>query len=129
LDFLARSANDLALCMSLISAYDRLDVFSDPDMFLRPMSAINNKTIMVPDNLAELGIDDDIIEDFEQNLLVFRDLGYQLNTFSFDNYDFAAARRAGLLICEADMRIEHADDWVNNHDKFFAIYAGDVRLY
>jgi Asp-tRNA(Asn)/Glu-tRNA(Gln) amidotransferase A subunit family amidase len=115
---IARSADDLMLCMSLISGYDQLNALSHVQYSFSDSLTETSKVLMVPDDMSILGIESDIIEDFERNLMVFKDLGYQIKTFSFDGYDFGAARRAGLLICEADMRVEHAHDWAHHRSKF-----------
>ncbi|OFA29897.1 amidase [Glaciecola punicea] len=115
---IARSANDLMLCMSIISGYDRLNPLSDTSHSFANSQIQSPMVMMVPDDLSALGVARDIIEDFERNITVFKDLGYKINTFSFADYNFAAARRAGLLICEADMRVEHAYDWANHRSKF-----------
>ena len=113
---LARSARDLRLAFKVMQGFDIQDAHSkalDYSMFLP-----DKPILLVPENLSALGIDADIIEQFEQNLEAFRDLGCVIKYFSIDDYDFGAARRAGLIICEAEMRVEHQDDWQNNQEKF-----------
>lgn len=114
---MARSARDLTFAMQIMS---QLDNKSADSIAINHQPELNAKstTLLVPENLSELGVDINIIADFESNLHAFKDLGCLIERFNFTNYDFAAARRAGLLICEAEMRIEHADDWANNRDKF-----------
>ncbi len=115
---MARSARDLTLAFNLMNQVDRSNADSVGSPSCLSLPKPQDTIILVPDNLTDLGIADDIIADFERNLQVFIDLGYQFENFNFSNYDFAAARRAGLLICEAEMRVEHAQDWQSNREKF-----------
>jgi aspartyl-tRNA(Asn)/glutamyl-tRNA(Gln) amidotransferase subunit A len=45
-------------------------------------------------------------------------MGCEIKTFDISHYNFSAARRAGLIICEAEMRVEHEAYWLNNNEKF-----------
>ena len=120
---ITRSARDLKLMADILIGFDIQCADSCAIQF--DLDLPDSITLLVPDDLAILGVEASIIADFEQNLLTFVDLGYQIERFSFhelvnssDGYDFAAARRAGLMLCEADMRVEHAEDWSMHHDKF-----------
>jgi Asp-tRNA(Asn)/Glu-tRNA(Gln) amidotransferase A subunit family amidase len=115
---MARSARDLSLAMVVMKAFDEGCASSVDFSAFNTVSYADNKVLLVPENLAELGVAEDIFADFEANLSAFTDLGYTLQPFDFSGYDFAAARRAGLLLCEAEMRVEHEQDWQNNQDKF-----------
>jgi aspartyl-tRNA(Asn)/glutamyl-tRNA(Gln) amidotransferase subunit A len=114
---MARSARDLTKLFKAMACFDAKSAESVDYHFEQPV-IVDDKQLFVPENLAELGVEQDIIDDFESNLAVFKDLDYQIETFSFGQYDFAAARRAGLLLCEADMRLEHSDDWEHNPGGF-----------
>ncbi|MBU3023522.1 amidase [Aestuariibacter sp. A3R04] len=113
---IARSARDLSLAFSVMQGYDPNCPRSVPMAFdpVMPSSPV----LLVPDDLPNLGVEDDIIKDFEANLEAFVDMGCQLRRFSFAHYDFGAARRAGLILCEADMRHFHAAAWDAYPDDF-----------
>lgn len=115
---LARSAKDLSLAVSVMKAFDEGCSSSIDFSAFNRLSYTDNKVLLVPDKLEKLGVAPDIITDFEVNLSAFKDLGFTLQYFDFSDYDFAAARRAGLLLCEADMRVEHQYDWEHNQQKF-----------
>lgn len=113
---MARSARDLQLAFDIMRGFDWQSAQSQA---LKLTTDLPEKPILlVPDDLDQLGVEQNIIDDFNNNLQAFIDLGCQIKYFSLSGYDFAAARRAGLLICEAEMRIEHGDDWQHNQELF-----------
>ena len=121
---MARSAKDLTLAISVMKAFDESCAASIDFKAIDCFTAPDNKVLLVPENLEGLGVSSDIAADFSANLSAFTDLGYTLEYFDFSDYDFAAARRAGLLLCEADMRVEHQEDWLNQPQKFSEYMRG-----
>ncbi|QHJ13846.1 Glutamyl-tRNA(Gln) amidotransferase subunit A [Paraglaciecola mesophila] len=121
---MARSAKDLTLAFSVMKGFDPACPSSVDFNLIRGDRSAHQQVLLVPQDLAALGVEQSIIEDFERNLAAFVDLGYTLSYFDFSDYDFAAARRAGLLLCEADMRIEHQEDWLNQPQKFSEYMRG-----
>lgn len=115
---MARSVDDLILVMNIIAKHDGESAESCAYLWRNVTELTPGSVLLVPDNLSGLGINRDIIDDFNANLDIFRQIGCSIQTFCFTDYDFAAARRAGLLLCEADMRQEHKEDWQNNRDTF-----------
>ena len=124
---IARSARDLRLAMNVMAEFDHQDPHAFNYRSMGASSTIDTKapvfdcqqqTLMVPENLQSLGVEDDIIIDFENNLSVFTDMGFKIKRFNMVGHDFGAARRAGLLLCEANMRIEHQWHWQHHRDLF-----------
>lgn len=115
---MARSAKDLSLLFNIIAKFDPNSAESVDYSFENQQKVAKKPTLLIPADLPGLGVDADIIEDFEANLAVFHQMGCVTKTFEFGHYDFASARRAGLLICEADMRAEHQQDWQQQYDVF-----------
>jgi aspartyl-tRNA(Asn)/glutamyl-tRNA(Gln) amidotransferase subunit A len=115
---IARSARDLTLLMRIMAQYDPLSAQSVSFSFPNRGSSASSGTILIPNDMTFLGVDESIIDDFYDNIKRFEKMGFTLKEFNFEQYDFASARRAGLLICEADMRAEHADDWLNKQALF-----------
>ena len=113
---IARSARDLTTALNIMAGYDLEDAQSKAVNFSQQLPA--NPILLVPDNLEALGIEADVIADFDKNIEVFKALGCQIKYFSIADYDFGAARRAGLIICEAEMRVEHAKDWEAHLEQF-----------
>ena len=113
---LARSARDLRLVAEKMLAFD-------PNCPLAVRISRSKKlpdklVLLVPEDLTELNIAADIIADFNDNLQLFRDMGARIRPIPLRHYDFAAARRAGLLICESDMRLEYAAEWQHSKAQF-----------
>ncbi|MEE2002914.1 amidase [Alkalimonas sp. MEB108] len=127
---LARSARDLSLVYRLMATFDAR---SPEAIRLPPESTTDNQhiktlRILVPEALDTLGVDDAILRDFNNNLQLFRELGCTLQSFSFGDYPFAAARRAGLLLCETDMRLEYQQEW-QNQQALFSDYLRALLAY
>lgn len=104
---IARSARDLALMMALLGRFDPACADAEP------VAAVGFgplPVLLAPDDLDVLGVQADVAGAFEEQLAVLRGLGCTLVRAAFGDYDFAAARRAGLLSCEGDMLLEHAQD-------------------
>ncbi|WNC72136.1 amidase [Thalassotalea psychrophila] len=117
---ITRSARDLRLALDYMNGYDA-DCKQSKIIKFKAEQAVYN--IAAPSNLAELGVDTDIITTFEQQLTLLVQAGHQITRFILE-FDFAAARRAGLLICEADMLVEHKNDF-NHRPELFSkqLYA------
>lgn len=118
---IARSARDLSLAFELMQGFDIDNAESKSLDYQDQLPA--NPELLVPDNLLELGVEADVITDFEHNIKIFEQMGCSIKRFSFGcsvngQYDFGAARRAGLIICEAEMRVEHGDAWKNQIENF-----------
>ena len=121
---MARSARDLTLAMNVMSGFDS-ECPASPDVsFTHNLSPSQRKVLLVPQNLQSLGVEQSIVEDFESNLDAFIALGYNIVNFDLSDYNFTGARRAGLLLCEADMRVEHQQDWQQHPDKFSPYLRG-----
>lgn len=102
---LARSVDDLTVLLQVLAGYDADD----------PRSRRRRVALAPPDwepgklrcgvlsNLPELGVQPEVIDVFEAALAKLdRELG-QRRTVDFEDWHFARARRAGLLLMEAEM--------------------------
>lgn len=123
---LARSARDLALVFDVIQGFDQLSADSIDIVYDRQTPPA--PVLLVPEDLDGLGVEASVARDFHDNLDVFREMGCTIKTFSFEDYDFGAARRAGLIICEAEMRVQHAHDW-DNHIENFSPYLHNMLSF
>jgi aspartyl-tRNA(Asn)/glutamyl-tRNA(Gln) amidotransferase subunit A len=118
---LARSARDLGLLLDVLAGFDpdcaesRRVVLEPPREF--PLS------IGVPD-LASVDVADDVMRDFEAGLERLRALGHQVVPLPAPPIEPGRLRRAGLLVCEAEMLVEHAADWAARREDFSPALAG-----
>ncbi|CAM3915751.1 amidase [Rheinheimera salexigens] len=113
---LARSVRDLQLIYPYMVAYDAASISSERMVFTP--YAPKKPVLLVPDDLQAFNVDASIISDFNANLAAWQDLGCEIRYFQLADFDTTKARRAGLLICEADMRIEYAAEWKNKRELF-----------
>lgn len=124
---LARSARDLSLAFQQMAGFDAACPLS-VQAAEQAMPDLRLLRLLVPAELDSLGIAEDILQDFNTNLQVFRDLGCRVEYFSLAGYAFAAARRVGLLLCEADMRVEYQQEWQQRPEQFSA-YLYNLLAY
>jgi Asp-tRNA(Asn)/Glu-tRNA(Gln) amidotransferase A subunit family amidase len=117
---LARSARDVELALGAMCGFDLLDSQSINYQTKGYLQLPDLPVLLVPEDLSLLISDDSIIADFKHNIQVFIDIGCQVKMVDLSHYDFAAGRRAELLLCEAQMRAEHQYDWQQSPEKFSA---------
>ena len=112
---LARSVSDLTVLLQVLGGYDAED----------PRSRRRRVALATPDwepgrlrtgvlgDLTDLGVDDAIAEMFQQAVARMEpELGQQ-QTVDFSDWPLASARRAGLLLMEAEMCNTFAEDLAN----------------
>lgn len=113
---LTRSARDLRLMLQIMSGFDpdcaqsRLIHFAGPD--------IEGLRIGVVDFGDAADIAPDVQAAFEDGLRVLVGLGHSLQPLPAPAFASARARRAGLLMSEAELLVEHADAWAGDRSKF-----------
>ncbi|HET6632932.1 MAG TPA: amidase [Rhodanobacteraceae bacterium] len=129
---LARSVDDLTVLLQVLGGYDAED----------PRSRRRRVALATPDwepgrlrtgvlgDLRAVGVDAAIVELFDAAVeRLHRELG-ERHAIDFADWSFASARRSGLLLMEAEMRITFAEDLANREtpvsDGFRAMldYAG-----
>ncbi|WP_303748718.1 amidase [Stenotrophomonas pigmentata] len=113
---LTRSARDLRLMLQIMSGFDpdcaqsRLIHFAAPD--------IEGLRIGVVDFGDAADIAPDVQAAFEDGLRVLVGLGHRMQPLPAPAFASARARRAGLLMSEAELLVEHADAWAGDRSKF-----------
>lgn len=113
---MARSARDLQLLLAVMGRFD--PACADARRVALAPVAPDRHVLLAPSDLAALGVDAGIGALFEQQLAWFSAQGHTVLRAPFGDYDFARARRAGLLVCEADMLVEHAAERTGEPHKF-----------
>lgn len=112
LGLIARSVDDLTVLLQVLAGYDAEDPRSRKRRvaLAPPDWEPGRLRCGVPRDLAGLGASAEVVAAFEQALVSLRhELGEQCET-DFSDYPFARARRAGLLLMEAEMRHTFAED-------------------
>jgi aspartyl-tRNA(Asn)/glutamyl-tRNA(Gln) amidotransferase subunit A len=118
---LARSARDLGLLLEVLSGFD-VECAESRRVLLQPARG-GSLAIGVPD-LSDLAVDDDVIVAFEAGLAQLRALGHRIAPLPGPTVEPGRLRRAGLLVCEAEMLVEHAEDWARRRADFSPALAG-----
>ena len=121
---LTRSQRDLALVLPSISAYD-----SDcPDARQVPaFQALQRPRFVAASDIESLGVTLDVASAYRKALTVLRQRGDEICEISLADYPFGRARRAGLILAEADLLIEHRADWAQHPDLFSPDLARFMR--
>ena len=112
---LARSADDLAVLLQVLAGYDADDArsrrrrvaFAPPDW-----EPGNLRAGVLPD-LAAVGVQPEVIAVFEAAMDKLTHALSDRRSVDFSDWDFAATRRSGLLLMEAEMLGTFADDLAN----------------
>jgi len=115
---LTRSVRDLRVLLPLVAGFDPHCAQSRESHFAgvrqRPLR------IGVPDVSAHVEIAAGVQTAFADALQVLAQLGHQVRTLPAPTLAPGRVRRAGLLLCEAEMLLEHAADWARARGGFSA---------
>ena len=113
---LARSARDLPVLLQTLAGFDPECAQSRPIHFLPVQPGALRVGVVDFGSAAE--VDADVAAAFATGLRVLADLGHQQVNLPGPSFTSGQARRAGLLMCEAEMLIEHADAWAGDRSLF-----------
>lgn len=112
---LARSARDLGLLLPVLAGFDPACAESRAVAFAA--AAGGPLRIGVP-ALDGIEVQPVVREAFARGLDALRARGHALVDLPPSRMEPGKARRAGLLVCEAEMLVEHAADWAARRERF-----------
>lgn len=109
---IARSVDDLTVLLQVLAGYDAEDPRSRKRRvaFAPPDWEPGRLRCGIPRDLAGLGTDAVVLAAFQQALTGLQHELGERREVDFSDYPFARARRAGLLLMEAEMRHTFAED-------------------
>ena len=114
---LVRARRDLALVMPALAAFDA----ACPDARDLPhRPALTAPRWVAASDIEALGVSYAVAAAYRRVLKALRARGDEITEIALAGYDFGRARRAGLLICEADLLVQHAADWQATPELFSA---------
>lgn len=113
---LTRSARDLRLLLQLMSGFDPDCAQSRAIHYAAPDTLGLRIGVVDFGDAAEVAAD--VQQAFEEGLRVLAGLGHRVQALPAPAFASARARRAGLLMSEAEMLVEHADAWAGDRSKF-----------
>ena len=113
---LTRSARDLGVLLQVMAGFDA-DCAQSRAIHFAPVQA-GPLRIGVVDFGTAAEVAADVQSAFEQGLRVLSGLGHRLQPLPAPQFSSGQARRAGLLMCEAEMLVEHAEAWAGDRGKF-----------
>ncbi|WP_313401907.1 amidase [Stenotrophomonas sp.] len=113
---LTRSARDLRLLLQLMTGFDPACAQSRAIHYGAPETTGLRIGVVDFGDAAEVAAD--VQAAFEDGLRVLVGLGHRLQPLPAPAFASARARRAGLLMSEAEMLVEHADAWAGDRSKF-----------
>ncbi len=118
---LARSARDLRLLLAAMAGFDPACAESRAVEFAA--ADAGPLRIGVP-ALTSIDIDADVGAAFAQGLEMLRAAGHSIVALPATQLDAGKVRRCGLLVCEAEMLVEHADHWRTRRADFSLQLSG-----
>ena len=113
---LTRSARDLRLLLQVMAGFDADCAQSRAIHFLPADSTPVRIGVVDFGDAAEIA--PDVQAAFEDGLRVLTGLGHRLQSLPTPAFASGRARRAGLLMSEAELLVEHADAWAGDRSKF-----------
>lgn len=121
---LARSRRDLALVMPVLA---RFDAGCADARELAAAPAIAAPRWVAASDVQALGVSPAVAAAYSRALEALRARGDEVCEIALAGYDFGRARRAGLLVVEADLLVEHAEDWRAHPEQFSPELARFLR--
>ena len=113
---LARSTRDLRLLLSVLSGFDAASAQSRA--WQRASARAQPLRIGVVDFGNTVTCDADVAAAFDAGVAQLVQLGHQRIDLAGPTLEPGKARRAGLLVCEAEMLVEHAVHWRERRQDF-----------
>ncbi len=118
---LARSARDLRQLLPILAGFDPQCAQSRDITFAAAGNTPLRLGVVAFGDAVE--IDAEIQAAFESGLELLRGLGHQQVGLDAPAFPSGRARRAGLLLCEAELLVEHADAWQHRREQFSPLLA------
>ena len=119
-----RSRRDLQAVLPVISAFDA----ACPDArAAAPQARIKAPRWVAASDMAALNVTGEVAAAYRKALRALRERGDVVTEIELAGYDFGRARRAGLLVVEADLLVEHAADWREQPQNFSPALAQLMR--
>lgn len=115
---MARNCSDLAPVLQQISGIDLYDSESRLVPLAHAEQPPARLRVGVLAGLERHGVEPDVISRFERVVQMLSSLLPNTELVLFDDVDFGRSRRAGLLLCEAEMNLVHGEDLAANPDQF-----------
>lgn len=112
---LVATQRDLALVLPVLAAYDA--ACADARV-LTDLPAQTAPRFVCAADVEALGTTPAVAAAYRQALQVLRARGATVTEIALAGYDFGHARRAGLLMVEADLLVGHAEDWRSQPQNF-----------
>lgn len=115
---MARTVTDLSPLFQQISGVDVFDPMSRSVPLAHAERAPGRLRVGVLADVAGHGVDAEVVDCFERTVARLQALLPRCQRVSFADVDFGRARRAGLLLCEAEMSLVHAQDLAQHPELF-----------
>jgi aspartyl-tRNA(Asn)/glutamyl-tRNA(Gln) amidotransferase subunit A len=112
---LARSARDLDLLLPVLAGFDPACAESREVAFAAPGAGPLRIGVPAFDGIE---VQPAVRAAFAQGLDALRARGHAIVALPSSSIEPGTARRAGLLVCEAEMLVEHAADWAAHRERF-----------
>ena len=120
---ITRCVTDLLVMLDVMAGFDpeHIESVRAPNEPIHPITARENLTglrVGLIENLERVEMDPDVPRSFGEALSMVERLGGALHGIDLPGYEPALARRAGLLVCEAEAAVVHERDMATHPDAF-----------
>lgn len=117
---MARCVTDLSAVFQQVSGVDAFDPRSHSVPLAHAERSRERLRVGVLGNLTAHGVDVEVAACFERVVASLSAGLPRCQPILFDDVDFGRSRRAGLLLCEAEMNLLHAEDLAAHPEQFSA---------
>jgi aspartyl-tRNA(Asn)/glutamyl-tRNA(Gln) amidotransferase subunit A len=121
---LVREATDLPAVMAVLAAPDPDGADAAP---AAPQAPIERPRWIVAEDIGALGVEPEVATAYATAVAALRERGDTVSAIALAGHDVGRARRAGLLMSEADLLVQHADDWRAQPEAFSPELARMLR--
>lgn len=111
---LATNADDLILLLRVLAGYDPCCPVSRPIQLMQPRAGFS---IGVPD-LSDVELEASVAQAWQSTIAQLESQKIELHHLPALPLATSRIRRAGLLLCEAELLTEHAADWIDQRSAF-----------
>ena len=106
---IGKSVSDVEILFDAIKGYDKMDSTSVPDNFYKKQNKKEKFKIGIPKHFMKEGIDEDVLENFNESVRKLKSLGYEVKEISLPNIKYSLAVYYVIMPAEASTNLARFD--------------------
>lgn len=106
---MGKTVEDVEILFNAIKGKDKMDSMSVPDGFYKKQDKKGKLTIGIPRHFMKEGIDEDVLENFNQSVEKLKSLGYEIKEIELPNIKYSLAVYYIIMPAEASSNLARFD--------------------